>query len=52
MCGEFKKAVMTYFKLISRAEKNHDSLNRACVLIEVRFRKVYMWLPKESDRLQ
>jgi hypothetical protein len=39
--GEFKKAVMLYFKLKSQAEKNRDKLKIGCVLIEIRFRQVY-----------
>jgi hypothetical protein len=38
MYDEFKKAVLSYFKVISQIEENHDKLKIACVLIEVRFR--------------
>jgi hypothetical protein len=41
MHGKFKKAVMPYFKLKSHAEKSHDKLKMACVLIEIRFRQAY-----------
>jgi hypothetical protein len=38
MYGELKKAAMPYFKVISQPEENHDKLERACVVIEVRFK--------------
>jgi hypothetical protein len=41
MYGEVKKAVMSYFKLISQAEKNYDILKMAGVLIEIRNRQAY-----------
>jgi hypothetical protein len=41
MYGEFKKAVMRNFKLLSQPEKKHDNLKIACVVIENRFWHVY-----------
>jgi hypothetical protein len=65
MYGELKKAVMPSFRLISQAERNHDNIKIACVLIQIRFRELpkvkyvpaetmcrlpVLYIPKESGR--
>jgi hypothetical protein len=41
MYDELKKAAVSYFKLISQAEKNHEKHKIACVVVEIQFRQVF-----------